>query len=239
MNIEREKYAISYEKHLQDVKQEAENLEAKTFKKYEGYVSIYNFRLILFLQYFIMKEKRAKLKAKKKLENEKLQLKQERLRLLEEENEKQRKNIIKKLNKMEKKKLELDRRKDEFYQQIKEEQNMKVQGTKVNKNSLSKEADAKRDEILEYERYVFGLVKSKEAGNNNKKILSQNKTIQTQKNEQNRMKEFKKIINTLQDDSVTNKNDRQKRRMYNEKVRKDLEEKKKEEEKKLEEAGLL
>jgi hypothetical protein len=40
MNIEREKYAVSYEKHLQDVKQEAENLEAKTFKKYEGYVSI-------------------------------------------------------------------------------------------------------------------------------------------------------------------------------------------------------
>ena len=40
MNTEREKYAISYEKHLQDVKQEAENLEAKTFKKYEGYVSI-------------------------------------------------------------------------------------------------------------------------------------------------------------------------------------------------------
>ena len=49
MSIEREKYAISYEKHLQDVKQEAENLEAKTFKKYEGYVSINSFNLILFL----------------------------------------------------------------------------------------------------------------------------------------------------------------------------------------------
>ena len=91
-----------------------------------------------------MKEKRAKLRAKKKLENEKLQLKQERLRLLEEQNEKQRKNIIKKLNKMEKKKLELDKKKDEFYQQIKQGLNMKVQGTKVNKNSLAKEADAKR-----------------------------------------------------------------------------------------------
>ena len=53
------------------------------------------------------------------------------------------------------------------------------------------------------------------------------------------MREFKRIINTLQDDSVTNKNDRQKRRMYNEKVRKELEEKKKKEEKRLEEAGLL
>ena len=143
------------------------------------------------------------------------------------------------INKMEKKKIELDKKKDEFYQQIKQGLNMKVQGTKVNKNSLTKEADAKRDEILEYESYVFGLVKSKEAGNNNKKILSQCKTIQTQKDEQNRMREFKRIINTLQDDSVTNKNDRQKRRMYNEKVRKELEEKKKEEEKRLEEAGLL
>ena len=45
-----------------------------------------------------MKEKRAKLNAKKKLENEKLALKQERLRLLEEQNEKQRKNIIKKIS---------------------------------------------------------------------------------------------------------------------------------------------
>jgi len=42
MNNEREKYAISYEKHLQDVKQEEEMQEAKTFKKYEGYVSIMN-----------------------------------------------------------------------------------------------------------------------------------------------------------------------------------------------------
>ena len=40
MNMEREKYAVSYEKHLQDVKQEAENREERTFKKYEGYVSI-------------------------------------------------------------------------------------------------------------------------------------------------------------------------------------------------------
>ena len=42
MNNEREKYAISYEKHLQDLKQEEEMQEAKTFKKYEGYVSIMN-----------------------------------------------------------------------------------------------------------------------------------------------------------------------------------------------------
>jgi hypothetical protein len=186
-----------------------------------------------------MKEKRAKLRTKKKLENEKLALKQERLRLLEEQNEKQRKNIMKKLNKMEKKKLELDKKKDEFYQQIKEGMRMKVIGANVNKISLAKEADAKRDEILEYESYVFGLVKSKEVGNATKRAISQTKTIQAQKDDENRMKEFKRVIFTLQDGSVTNKNDRQKRKMYNEKVRKEIEEKKKEEEKRLEEAGLL
>ena len=47
-----------------------------------------------------MKEKNARIKALKKLETEKLILKQERLRLLDEQNEKNRKNIIKKIKKM-------------------------------------------------------------------------------------------------------------------------------------------
>lgn len=37
---EREKYALSKEKHLQDMKQEEEQREVKAFKKYESYVSI-------------------------------------------------------------------------------------------------------------------------------------------------------------------------------------------------------
>ena len=36
---EREKYALSKERHLQEVKQEDELRQAKAFKKYEGYVS--------------------------------------------------------------------------------------------------------------------------------------------------------------------------------------------------------
>lgn len=35
---EREKYALSKERHLQEVKQEDELRQAKAFKKYEGYV---------------------------------------------------------------------------------------------------------------------------------------------------------------------------------------------------------
>lgn len=36
---ELEKFTISKEKHLQDMKQEEELREARVFKKYEGYVS--------------------------------------------------------------------------------------------------------------------------------------------------------------------------------------------------------
>ena len=186
-----------------------------------------------------MKEKRAKLREKKKKENDKLAQKQERLRQLDEQNEQQRKNIIKKIKKMEKKKLELDKKKDEFYQQIKQGMDMKMKGTKDNKISLTKEKEAKRDEVLEYEFYMFNRIKEKEANNISKRAQSQSRTIQNQKNDQNKMRQFKRIIYSLQDDSVANKNDKQKRLMYKEKVRKDMEEKKKEEEKKLEQAGLL
>ena len=186
-----------------------------------------------------MKEKNARIKALKKLETEKLILKQERLRLLDEQNEKNRKNIIKKIKKMEKKKLESDQRKDKYYQQIKEGLNMKMQGTKENKNTLSKEADIKREGVLEYESHIFNAVKEREECNLTKRAKSQSRTIQTQKDNQEKMKEFKKIIYSLQDTSVTNKNDKQKRKMYNEKVRKELEEKRKEEEKELEVAGLI
>ena len=53
-----------------------------------------------------MKEKREKLREQKKIEKDKLAQKQERLRLLDEQNEKQRKNILRKIRKMEKKKEE-------------------------------------------------------------------------------------------------------------------------------------
>lgn len=186
-----------------------------------------------------MKEKNAKIKALKKLETEKLIQKQERLRLLDEQNEKQRRNIIKKIKKMEKKKIESDKKKDEYYQQIKEGLNMKMQGTRENKFTLSKEADIKREGVLEYESHIFNAVKEKEEDNLLKRAKSLNRTIRTQKDNQDKMKEFKKIIYSLQDTSVTNKNDKQKRKMYNEKVKKEMEEKRKEEEKRLEDAGVI
>ena len=42
---------------------------------------------------------------------------------------------------------------------------MKMQGTKENKFTLSKEADIKREGVLEYESHIFNAVKEKEEDN--------------------------------------------------------------------------
>lgn len=186
-----------------------------------------------------MKEKRAKLREHKKVANDKLLQKQERLRLIDEENEKQRKKIIKKIKNMEKKKEELDKQKEADFLLKKEEMTMKILNTIDNRNNLEVEEKHKRDEVLEYENIIFNIVKQKQEGNEHQRALSQSRTLQNQKENQFKLKEFKKIMNSLQDESICNKNDKQRRIMYNEKVKKELEEKRKEEEKRLEKMGII
>ena len=111
---------------------------------------------------------------------------------------------------------------------------MKILNTIDNRNNLEVEEKHKRDEVLEYENIIFNIVKQKQEGNEYQRALSQSRTLQNQKENQFKLKEFKKIMNSLQDESICNKNDKQRRIMYNEKVKKELEEKRKEEEKRLE-----
>ena len=165
--------------------------------------------------------------------------KREKIKELDLENDKQRKLIMKKIKNMEKKKIELDKRKDEFYQRIKEDINTHLEGAKNNKNLLQKEEEEKREDILDYENYKFNLALEKELGIQSKRANSQYKSLEKQKEVENRMKEFKKIMNSLQDDSVSTKNEKQRRLLYNEKVKKEREEKKREEEKKLEKLGII
>ena len=165
--------------------------------------------------------------------------KREKIKELDLENDKQRKLIMKKIKNMEKKKIELDKRKDEFYQRIKEDINTHLEGAKNNKNILLKEEEEKREDILDYENYKFNLALEKELGIQSKRANSQYKSLEKQKEVENRMKEFKKIMNSLQDDSVSTKNEKQRRLLYNEKVKKEREEKKREEEKKIEKLGII
>ena len=186
-----------------------------------------------------MKEKKAKQKEKKEIANNKLLEKKEKLKELDKEKDKKRKLIIKRIQKMDKKKLELDKKRNELLQIINEDRISHLQEAKKNKSLLEKEEDEKREDILDYENYKFSLALEKETGIKVKRAYTQNKTIENQKETESRMKEFRKIMNTLQDDSIITKNDKHRRLMDNEKLKTEREEKKKEEEKKLEKLGML
>ena len=169
-----------------------------------------------------MKDKKAKEKQKKEISKNKLLEKREKLKELDIEKDKQRRLIIKKIQKMEKKKMEYDKKKEEFYQKIKEDINTHMEGAKNKQKNMEKENDEKREDILDYENYKFNLALEMETNMKTKRANSQYKTIENQKEIENRMKEFKKIMTSLQEDSVTTKNDKQRRKMYNEKVKKEM-----------------
>jgi len=207
ISTEREKYEISHEKFLLMKKIEEELQKEKAFKKYEGY-------------YFIMKEKKERQKEKKEISNNKLMEKQERLKELDLKNDKERKKIIKKLEIMEMKKQQIDKEKEEYLQKIKEIRDAHFQETYNNKKLLSKEEEERRLDILDYENYKFDLALRHDYGNKKRRINSQSKIISSQKEEEQKLKSFMKIMNNLQDDSVSKKNEKEKRMMYNGKARK-------------------
>ena len=186
-----------------------------------------------------MKDKKAKQKRKNEISRNKLIEKREKLKELDLDNDEKRKIIIKRIKKIENNKKEIDKKKDEKYQRIKEKANIYLENTKNNKNILEQEENEIREDILDYENYKFNLALEKEMGIKYKRNFSQNQTIENQKETNNRLKEFKKIMSSLYDESVTSKNDKQKRLLYNEKVKKDMEIKKKEEELKLEKLRLI
>ena len=186
-----------------------------------------------------MKEKKERQKEKKELSNNKLMEKKERLKEIDKQNDNQRKKIIKKIEIMEKKKMEIDKEKDEHLQKLREIRDSRLRETKNNRILLSKEDDEIRRDILDYENYKFEMSLGKYNKNTKKRANSQHNSISRQREEEKKLKNFMKIMNTLQGDSVIKKTDRQKRMMYNEKIKKEKEEKKKEEEKKLEELGLI
>ena len=78
----------------------------------------------------------------------------------------------------------------------------------------------------------------KENKNDAIKSSSKYKTLGQQKFKEEKMKYFLKEMNLLKNQSIMKKNDRQKKQMYINKLRREAEERKREEEKRLEAMGL-
>ena len=169
---------------------------------------------------------------------DKLKEKQEKLKELEKKNNHERKLLIKKLEKMQLKKNELDKQKEEKLNKIKTIRDGKFIHVRTNKSAIEEKYKKRRDNILFEEEERFDRALNRETKNDSIKSNSRTRTLGQQKYRDEKLKLFLKEMNNLKNQSIMRKNDRQKRQMYLNKLRREAEERKREEEKRLEALGL-
>ena len=185
-----------------------------------------------------MKAKNEKREEKSVVMKDKLKEKQEKLKELEKKNNHERKLLIKKLEKMQLKKNELDKQKEEKLNKIKTIRDGKFIHVRTNKSAIEEKYKKRRDNILFEEEERFDRALNRETKNDSIKSNSRTRTLGQQKYRDEKMKLFLKEMNNLKNQSIMRKNDRQKRQMYLNKLRREAEERKREEEKRLEALGL-
>ena len=169
---------------------------------------------------------------------DKLKEKEEKLKEIEKKNNLQHKLLIKKLEKMQNKKKEFDKMKEQKLLILKNIRNDNIKRIKTNKSLLEDYERKKRENILLLEEGKFDRAMSREYKNESIRSNSRHKTLGKQKYKEEKMKAFLKEINNLKNQSIMKKNDKQKKIIYINKLRREAEERKKEEEKRLEALGL-
>lgn len=135
---------------------------------------------------------------------------------------------MKKIEKIQNKKIELDKEKEEILQKKKSLREFYLNETKNNKIIISKEQNNRRDDILLVENNKIQKMAKEQLNSLKKNMNSQNKIIANSQVEEQNLKKFLKIINNLQDDSIFTKNEKQKIRIYQRKLKDDKEAKEKE-----------
>ena len=181
-----------------------------------------------------MKALNQKRKEKSVIMRDKLAEKQEKLRELEKKHDKERKMIMKKIETMELKKRALDKLKEEHLLRIKSHRDNKLEKAKLNKSMLELKQQERRENILYDEEEKFDRAINKENKCNSMKNISIYQTIGYQKEKDRKIKNFLKQRNLLQSQSIIKKNDKQRRQIYINKLRKEAEERRREEEKRME-----
>ena len=169
---------------------------------------------------------------------DKLKEKGEKLKELEKQKNIQRKLLKKKLERMQAKKAEFDKIKEQKLLILKNIRNDKIKRNKTNKSAIELNESKKRKAILLLEEEKFDRALSRELKSDSVKSNSRHKTLGKQKYKDEKLKYFLKEINNLKNQSMMKKNDKQKRQIYINKLRREAEERKKEEEKRLEALGL-
>ena len=180
-------------------------------------------------------EKRRKIKSREGKLNEK----SERLLEIEKENEKKRKGLIKKLLKKEKNKDLADKQKHDYLLSLSKEREHLRELYSENKFKIEEEDSNKRSQILNMESIKMAKIYSSYLGDKFRQLNSQNETIMKQIEEDKKAKTFVKDMNNLISNNIMKLNNKQKKQIYLDKLRKEREQKRKEEEAKLEKMGLI
>ena len=159
---------------------------------------------------------------------------EERLKELEKEKEKRRKKILKRIQDIFHKKDEYDKKKNEIFFRNKSLKKEHFGKLIKNKSLITQIEDSKRESILfdELERLNRGI--NKDLSVESKRIKAQLSSITNQIEYEEEIKDFKKKIYIIKDESILTKNKKEKIDLYKEKLRLDEEKKRKEAESNLE-----
>ena len=139
---------------------------------------------------------------------------------------------------MTQKKELLDQKKELEYKNIKNQRDELFKKIKINKKEIEKEEELRREDILFEQFNKLGRVPLKEDFGRTELNAIQSKTLILYQEDYELRKDFLKKLSKLKEESVSKKSDKQKRKMYTDKLRAEAERKRKEEEERLEKLGL-
>ena len=184
-----------------------------------------------------MKDKRRKQKEKTKAIFEKLNQKKELIENIRKSQEKKRKKLEKQIIKASKKQQEiLNKNKEIGFNKILQTRNKLYNDIQKKKKEIQNEEELRREDILFQENNKIGkLYRSQTVGklvaSNIQKI--QAKTLILSKEDYELRKDFLKKMNKLKSESVSNKSQKERRKLYMDKLREEALKRKKEEEERL------
>ena len=181
-----------------------------------------------------MKDKKEKQREKSRKLCEKLIEKQERLQKLKKEREKYKKKLENKIEIMSQKKELYDRKRDIELQNIKRQRDELFKRNKINKREIEKEEELRREDILFEENNIFGRIQDRDNWGKRDINNIQSKTLILFQEDMELRKNFLKQLSRLKEESVSKKSDKQKRKIYTDKLKAEAERKRKEEEERLE-----
>ena len=173
-----------------------------------------------------MKDKKDKQKERARILCEKLIEKQEKLKQIKKEREKYKKKLENKIEKMAQKRSIFDRKRELENQNIKNQRNELFKRIQINKKEIEKEEELRREDILFEESNKLGRIPMRDDFGRTELNNIQSKTLILFKEDYELRKDFLRKLSKLKEESVSKKSDKQKRKMYTDKLRSEAEKKK-------------